>query len=109
MIDFLTMVKEEIMSGLPVRERDTIRRLRQKFAHQSDLSPVRLFRRNRDAVLLAGLTRLTGTAYENASHIATRYRLDGKALSITDLRIDGQSKPGTLRLFNRTTCCTDRR
>ena len=77
MIDFLTMVKEEIMSGLPVRERDTIRRLQRKFAHKSDLSPVRLFPRNRDAVLLAGLTRLAGTAYETASHIAARYHLDG--------------------------------
>ena len=94
---------------LPTRERDTLRRLRQKFAHQSDLSPVRLFPRNRDAVLLAGLTRLAGTDYENASHIAAQYHLDGQALSITDLRIDGHSKPGTTRLFNSTTCRTDRR
>ena len=99
----------QAQGDLPVREHDTIRRLRRKFAHQSDLSPVRLFPRNRDAVLLAGLARLTGAAYENASHIAARYRLDGKVLSITDLRIDGHSKPGTVRLFNSTNCRTDRR
>ena len=99
----------QAQGDLPARERETIRRVRQKFAPQSDLSPVRLFPRNRDAVLLAGLTRLAGSAYENASHIAARYRLDGKALSITDLRIDGHSKPGTVRLFNSTTCSTDRR
>ena len=97
------------MSGLPVRERDTIRRLQRKFAPQSDLSPVRLFPRNRYAVLLVGLTPLTGAAYENASHISAQYRLDGKALSITDLRIDGRSKPGTVRLFNSANCRADRR
>ena len=46
--------------------------------------------------------------YENASHIAVRYRLDGKALSITDLRINGRSKPGTVHFFNSATCRADR-
>ena len=107
--DRMSGFMRQAQGDLPVRERDTIRRLREKFTHQPDLSPVRLFPRNRDAVLLAGLTRLAGADYENASHIAARYHLDGKTLSITDLRIDGHSKPGTVRLFNRTTCRTDRR
>ncbi|MEQ9327685.1 MAG: hypothetical protein RJQ21_10370 [Rhodospirillales bacterium] len=90
--------------ALPAGEVETIRRLRRQFAGHPGLTPVRLFPRSQDAILLGGLTQLAGDGYEAAARIEARYHLDGQNLLVTDLRVDGASRPGSIRLSGNGAC-----
>ncbi len=61
-------------------------------------SPVRLFPRGVDAVLLAGLKRLVEKEYDGDAAITARYLLVEGSVSVTHIRINGHEKIGKVIL-----------
>ncbi len=58
-------------------------------------TPVRLFPRKVDAVLLGGLNAAIGESYVGAKSIRASYRRDGRGLYVSNLPVDGRKIRGT--------------
>tara|TARA_Y100001936_G_scaffold246262_1_gene289882 strand:+ start:43126 stop:44124 length:999 start_codon:yes stop_codon:yes gene_type:complete len=63
-----------------------------------DWSPVRVFPRSVDAILLGGLEQLVGGRYSGAKRIQARYNLSSRGLSLQDIRVDGSTMAGSVGL-----------
>jgi len=63
---------------------------------------VRVFPRRVDAMLLGGLGEVVGSGYADAATIHAAYRVSGGEVVVGDIRIDGRTIPGHIRLLRRT-------
>ena len=79
-------------------ERTTAQRIRAHHDLGRDARVVRLVPRHVDAALLAGLQRILGTGYKAVDRIRGRYALNGNRIAVADIRVDGRSVAGRLRL-----------
>lgn len=73
----------------------------QQIARRHNLTswtPVRVFPRTVDAVLLGGLEQLVGRNYGTAKRIQARYRLSSAGLKLLDVHVDGKSISGSVAL-----------
>lgn len=61
-------------------------------------SPVRLFPRRVDALLLGGLYRVVGKGYRGAASIRATYGLDGRRVFVTGVSVDGRPLAGRIDL-----------
>ncbi|NKB21516.1 MAG: hypothetical protein GKS01_13565 [Alphaproteobacteria bacterium] len=72
-----------------------------QIAHRHSLenwTPVRVFPRTVDAVLLGGLEHLVGTHYGTAKRIKAYYSLTSSGLTLQNIRVDGRSVSGSVEL-----------
>lgn len=67
-------------------------------------TPVRLFPRGVDAVMLGGLGQIVGPGYLKYKTIRARYRLNGNRITVADIRVDGTNRPGQVALPRTTRC-----
>lgn len=67
---------------------------------------VRVFPRRVDTMLLGGLGEVIGSGYADAATIRAAYRVSGGDVVVGDIRIDGRTVPGDIRLARRT--CSSR-
>jgi len=70
----------------------------------TSLTPVRVFRRQFDGVLLGGLIQLSGGWAMSAERIKARYSLIGHDLSVEDIQIDGEPISGRIDLATLIQC-----
>ena len=63
---------------------------------------VRIFPRRVDAMLLGGLGQVIGSGYADTATIRAAYRVSGGDVVIGDIRVDGRTIPGDIRLVRRT-------
>jgi len=61
-------------------------------------SPVRVFPRRVDALLLGGLRRVAGERYGGADRIRATYGLDGRRVFVTGISVDGRPLAGRIDL-----------
>lgn len=61
-------------------------------------SPVRIFPRRVDALLLAGLKNAVGTRYHADVRIGAQYQLNGRRLRVGAIRVDGRATSGRIEL-----------
>ncbi len=94
--------------GLARQERSKVQLIRGYHGGLLQASPVRLFPRNVDALLLSGLGRIIGTAYQQAKQIRATYRLSGQRTFVDHIRVDGHSFPGTIDLSGAGRKCLRR-
>lgn len=74
----------------------------QKHHSLTEGTPVRLFPRRVDAVLLGGLKRIVGDRYETDANITAAYRLNGSDVMVDNVRVNGdKSKRGIIPLSDR--------
>jgi len=66
-----------------------------------DARLVRIFPRRVDATLLGGLGEVIGSGYADAATIHAAYRVTGGDVVVGDIRIDGRTVPGDIRLARR--------
>lgn len=87
------------VSGQPAPEEHLHKRKIVKF-HGASLRGriVRVFRRQVDARLLGGLGQLTGSEYRSYKLIKAKYRLSGREVVLTQIRVDGRRLPGEVRM-----------
>ncbi len=74
--------------------------IRQRHSLAYSGNSVRLFPRSEDAVLLGGLSSLTGTGYRNAQAIRAIYRQNGNKLYIENITMDHQNVEGRIDLLD---------
>lgn len=67
-------------------------------------TPVRLFPRGVDAVMLGGLGQIVGPGYLKYKTIRARYRLNGNRITVADIRVDGTGRPGHVALPRTGRC-----
>lgn len=67
-------------------------------------TPVRLFPRGVDAVMLGGLGQIVGPGYLKYRTIRARYRLNGNRITVADIRVDGTDRPGQVALPRTGRC-----
>ncbi len=78
-------------------ERNLFQQIAQR--HQlTNWTPVRVFPRTVDAVLLGGLEQLIGAHYGAAKRIQARYQLYSSGLKLQDIQVDGNSITGSVAL-----------
>lgn len=90
---------------LVAAEHRQARRIRAHHPRLSGATPIRVFPRRVDALLLAGLKRIVGDAYEIESVIQARYRLAGGRVVVTDVRVDGRAARGRIDLSPASRGC----
>jgi hypothetical protein len=83
---------------LTSKERDLIRQIRAHHPRLSRVSPVRIFPRRADAMLLAGLKKISGSPYEKDSVIRARYRMVGRRVVVENVTINGRRTTGQVNL-----------
>lgn len=83
--------------ALPGNEREVIDGLRRRHGMPA-AAPVRLFPREVDAVLLAGLRSIVGEDYAGRAIVRARYSLGGARVSIGSISADGRATPGRIAL-----------
>ena len=96
-------------SGVTGRaERQAIGRIRAHHGKVNGATPVRLFPRRVDAVLLGGLHELLGGDYARANTIRATYQLNGGNVIVDAVIVDGRRVPGRIDLSLGTgrTCST---
>lgn len=67
-------------------------------------TPVRLFPRGVDAVMLGGLGQIVGPGYLKYKTIRARYRLNGNRITVADIRVDGTDRRGVVALPRTGRC-----
>lgn len=67
-------------------------------------TPVRLFPRGVDAVMLGGLGQIVGPGYLKYNTIRARYRLSGNRITVADVRVDGKNVAGGVALPRTRRC-----
>lgn len=67
-------------------------------------TPVRVFPRGVDAVMLGGLGQIVGPGYLKYKTIRARYRLTGGRITVADIRVDGAERPGQVALPRTSRC-----
>lgn len=80
-----------------------IRKIRNRHGNITG-NPVRLFPRNVDAVLLAGLKQRLDTQYDSNTVIQAAYRLNVNNVTVSRLHINGVEKPGMIPLPSPRRC-----
>lgn len=78
-------------------ERDLFRNIARRH-NLNDWTPVRVFPRTVDAVLLGGLEQLVGNQYGSAERIQAYYSLTPSGLTLQNIRVDGRSINGAVEL-----------
>ena len=76
-------------------ERDRIRSLEARHRLRR-ATPVRVFPRAVDATVLGGLRQIVGNGYAGFRTIQARYDLTGDRISVSDVRVDGSHRAGTV-------------
>ena len=71
------------------------------------LTPVRIFRRQFDGLLLGGLIQVSAGRAASAERIEARYRLTGRRLSVEHIRVDGKPISGRINLASLARCRED--
>jgi hypothetical protein len=66
--------------------------------------PIRLFPRNVDAVLLAGLKKHLNDEYEQNTSIQAAYHLTGKDVTVSEIQINGSYKSGIIKMPSPRRC-----
>ncbi|MCW9035540.1 MAG: hypothetical protein OQJ97_15075 [Rhodospirillales bacterium] len=94
--------------GLARNERSKVQRIRHYHGGLNQASPIRLFPRNVDALLLSGLGEIVGSAYKNAKNIRATYRIEGQHTLVGGISVDGRPLPGTIDLSGAGRGCSRR-
>jgi hypothetical protein len=92
---------------LASKERNLTRRIRAHHPRLFNASPVRIFPRRVDAMLLAGLKQISGKAYAKESVIHARYRVAGRRVVVEHVTVNGRSMPGQVDLLSAAQICRE--
>lgn len=84
--------------GVPLEERQTVMRIRNRHGLGPGAAPVRVFPRRADAALLGGLSQIVGSDYRRARRIQATYRLADNRVRIDSIRVDGAAHSGAIDL-----------
>ena len=83
--------------AMPAAERRRVTRMQRRHK-QEGLTPVRLFPRHVDAVLLAGIRRIIGKEYRTLGLVRGRYLSYGDGVLISDITADTKPQSGQIKL-----------
>jgi len=95
--DIFSKYARESSGGLTPNEKILVDRIRRRHGLTGGV-PVRLFTREADALLLAGLHRVAGGALERGENLRARYEISRGKIEIRDVRVGSKLVPGRFPL-----------
>lgn len=89
---------------IAAEEEDEIKRIHAYHGSVVKGSPVRIFPRRIDAVLIGGLRQAAGPNYLKTKAVRADYRLVGERIMVGEIKIDGIAVAGTVDLSSAAAC-----
>ncbi len=85
-------------------EKFLIRKIAQRHSIRFNYQPVRIFPRNFDATLLAGISYYGGAGKSKLQQVSARYLVRDKKVQVEDITINGKRVSGHIRFYHKTRC-----
>lgn len=101
-LDLYSGFVRHISGGLQAGERQTASRIRRR--HSQTGSPVRIYPRRVDSLLLGGLRQIIGSSYSSAASIQATYRIEGHNVIVGGIGVDGRGRVGAVNLSAAAHC-----